>query len=92
MKEISLSSWYYDSFSFSKTNPYYCSENNKPIKSNNIKENYNNDIKMVKQEYFDNLPYEKYINRESYLKDEFINKLNQKRINELAMIKKWKNI
>ena len=65
---------------------------NKPIKSNNIKGNYNNDIKMVKQEYFDNLPYEKYINRESYLKDEFINKLNQKRINELAMIKKWKNI
>ena len=29
MYEVSLSSWNYGSFSFSKTNPYFCNEKNK---------------------------------------------------------------
>ena len=88
MYEVSLSSWNYGSFSFSKTNPYFCNEKNNLRRNNSVKENINN-IKIVKQEYFENIPFEKYINRESYLKNEFIVKLKQKRIEDLILIKKF---
>ena len=86
--KISLSSWNYGTFSF--TNPYYKTDNlRRDIDKNNIIVNKNNNnIKIVKKEYFDNLSYENYINRELHLKNEFRLKLEQERIEGLEMLKK----
>ena len=86
MKVASLSSWNYGTFSC--INPYYSQRN---IKYEN-KQNYNtsktNKEKIVKKEYFDNLPYEIYINRERYLHDEFISKLRENNGKNYKMLKK----
>ena len=82
MNKISLSSWNYGSF-YSR-NPYY---QQRSLSNNNITErNVNNIVGTVKQEYFDFLPYENYIDRDLYLKNEFKLKLEQKRFESLEMI------
>ena len=98
MNRISLSSWNYGSFY--SMNPYYQqrSLNDNNDDNNKAGRNANNIVKIVKREYFDNLPYKNYINRDLYLKNEFKLNLEQKRFESLKMIKengktfeKWKS-
>ena len=94
MNKISLSSWNYGSFSFSKNNPYYQyqtmnSANNNINNNNKISaKKGNNNIKIVKKQHFENFPYEKYIDRDSNIKKEFRIKSKQERSEELKIIKK----
>ena len=90
--KISLSSWNYGTFSF--TNPYYKTDNLRRDNNKNdiIVNKNNNNIKIVKKEYFDNLSYENYINRELHLKNEFRLKLEQERIEGLEMLNLLKSL
>ena len=84
-ENVSLSSWNYGSFSFDSL--YYNPDNLRKKNTKNNENVGNNKEKIVKQEYFDNLSYEQYMNRELHLKNEFKLKLVQERITNLERLK-----
>ena len=95
--KISLSSWSYGNF-FS-TNPVYYQRRSSVDNKNQVNNVCNNEnIKIVKQDYFDNILFEEYVNRDLHLHNKFVNDIKEKRIESQRMIKKngisfnnWKN-
>ena len=86
INKASLSSWNYGAFS--SINPYYSQRN---IKNENKQNNIRSKTckgKIVKNEYFENIPFEIYINRDIYYHDEFVLKLKEKNENNYMMLKK----
>ena len=86
INKASLSSWNYGAFSC--INPYYSQRN---IKNENKQNNIRSKTckgKIVKNEYFENIPFEIYINRDINYHDEFVLKLKEKNEENYIMLKK----